>query len=158
MPMSAAALATELLNLVPAATEAAAIITLVDAYGAFASDVQAGSAAITAAGVALGKAAMQAALVGVSAPGAGSAVLTAAVQAFWAAVAGGLAASFAGAIAVVPPPHAGLQVLLDATFISNTAAAADLADATQAVATDLYNQVIIGGTVTQPGPVVSPIL
>lgn len=158
MAMSASALASQLLNLVPAATEAAAIAVLADAYGAFASDAVAGAAAITAAGIALGKAAMQAALVGVSSPGAGSAVLTAAVQAFWVAMAGGLATSFPAATAVVPPPHAGLQALLDATFAANTAAMANLADAAQAVATDLYNQAIIGGTVTFPGPVVSPIL
>jgi len=158
MAMSASALAAQLLNLVPAATEVAAIATLVDAYGTFSSDAAAGAAAITAAGVALGKAAMQAVLVGVSAPGAGSAVLTAAVQAFWAAVAGGLATSFPSAVAVTPPPHAGLQALLDATFAANTAARANLVDAAQAVATDLYNQAIIGGTVTFPGPVVSPIL
>lgn len=158
MAMSASALASQLLNLVPAATEVAAIAVLADAYGTFASDAVAGAATITASGIALGKAAMQAALVGVSSPGAGSAVLTAAVQAFWAAVAGGLATSFPAATAVVPPPHAGLQALLDATFAANTAAMANLADATQAVATDLYNQAIIGGTVTFPGPVVSPIL
>lgn len=158
MVMSSSTLASQLLNLVPMATEVTAITVLVDAYGVFASDAAAGAATITAAGVELGKAAMQAALVGVSSPGAGSAVLTAAVQAFWVAVAGGLATSFPAATAIIPPPHTGLQVLLDATFAANVTAKANLSDATQAVATDLYSQAIIGGTVTFPGPAVSPIL
>lgn len=156
--MSAVTLASQLLALAPASAEAVAIATLAGAYGRFAADATAGAAPITAAGVALGKAAMQGALVGVSSPGSGSAVLTAAVQAFWTAVAGGLATSFATATAVAPPPHAGLRALLDATFASNTATRADLADATQAIATALFNQAIIGGTASFPGPVVSPIL
>ena len=157
MAMSQGALAAQLVNLAPAATEAAAIATLADAYAVFAGDAVAGAVPITPAGVGLGKAAMQLALVGISTPGAGSAVLTGAVQAFWAAVAGGLATSFAGATAIVPPPHAGLQVLLDATFAANTASQASQAAATDAVATVLYNQAIVGGTATFPGPVVSPI-
>lgn len=158
MAMSAGTLASQLLGLTPAATEASAVATLVAAYGEFASDAEAGAAAITAAGVGLGKAAMQAALVGVDAPGAGSTVLTAAVQAFWAAVAGGPATSFAFAIAVTPPPHAGLQAALDATFAMNVATRASLADAAQAVATVLHNQAIIGGLASFPGPASSPIL
>lgn len=157
MAMSQGKLASQLLHLTPAATEAQAIATLVGAYSTFAADAEAAGVPVTAAGVALGSAAMQAALVGVSAPGAGASVLTSAVQAFWAAVAGGVAASFSGATAVVPPPHAGLQALLEATFASNLASRASLADATAAVAGDLYNQAIIGGTVTFPGPVVSPV-
>jgi hypothetical protein len=158
MAMSASALATQLLNLTPVATEATAIARLADAYAAFASSAIAGVAPITPAGVALGKAAMSSALVGVSAPGAGAAVLASAVQAFWVAVAGGLATSFATATAIAAPPNAGLQVALAATFASNTASRADLATATQAVATVLHNQAIIGGGVTFPGPVISPIL
>jgi hypothetical protein len=157
MAMSQVVLAAQLLALEPAAAEADAVSALADAYATFAADAQAGTAAITAAGVALGKAAMLAALVGMSAPGAGSAVLTAAVQAFWGAVAGGLATSFPAATAIVPPPHSGLQALLDATFTSNTATAASGPDATAAVAADLYGQAITGGGVTFPGPVVSPI-
>lgn len=157
MAMSTAALAAQLLSLVPATTEAAAVATLTDAYGAFASDATASAVAVTPTGVTLGKNAMRAALVGVNSSGAGSAVLTAAIQAFWVAVAAGLATSFPGAAAIVPPPHVGLQALLDATFATNTAGRANLADATQAVATDLHNQAIIGGSVTFPGPVLSPI-
>lgn len=158
MAMTAATLTSQLLNLVPVGSEAAAIATLVGAYGAFASAATAGAATITAAGVDLGKAAMQITLVGVSAPNAGSAVLTAAIQAFWVAVAGGLATSFPSASAVTPPPHVGLRPLLDAAFAANVSGKAGLAAAVNAVATQVYNQAIIGGTVTLPGPVVAPIL
>lgn len=158
MVMSAGTLATELLDLVPVGSEAAAIATLVGAYGTFASAAAAGASSITAAGINLGQSAMSMALVGVSAPNAGSAVLAASIQAFWVAVAGGLATSFPSASAVTPPPHAGLQAQLDATFAANVVGNADLADAVNAVATTIYNQAIIGGTVTLPGPVVTPIL
>ncbi len=158
MAMSSSVLATQLINLTPSATEAGAVATLANAYSVFASDATAGAAAITPAGIALGKATMQVALAGVSSPGAGAAVLTAAIQAFWGAVAGGLAASFAGAAAIVPPPQAGLQALLVSTFASNTSGSTSLADAAQAIATIVFNQAIIGGTVTFPGPVVSPIV
>lgn len=151
--MSPGVLAAQLANLVPVASEAAAIVTMTNAYGTFAADAVAGPSPITAAGVALGKAAMQGVLVGMSAPGAGAAVLAVAVQAFWVAVASGLGASFAGAIAIVPPPNAGLQALLLSTFASNTAARADLPTAALAVATAMYNQAIIGGTATIPVPV-----
>jgi hypothetical protein len=155
--MSSATLAGQLAGLVPSSTEATAVARLADAYGTYAADAVAGAAPITAAGVVLGKAAMTAALAGMNAPGAGSAVLTKAVQAFWAAVAAGLASSFAGAVAVAPPPHAGLEVALDAAFAANVASGADLVDAAQVIATALHNQAIIGGTVTFPGPVTSPI-
>jgi hypothetical protein len=158
MAMSASELADQLLGLAPVPTEAQAVVTLADAYGEFAAGASAGAATITPAGVALGKAAMQVALAGISSPGAGAAVLTAAIQAFWVAVASGLATSFAAATAIVPPPHAGLQVALEATFAANTASGASLADATQAVATVIHNQAIIGGAVTFPGPSVSPIV
>jgi len=155
--MSQSVLATQLLNLVPSASELSAAVALANAYGVFATDAVAGAVPITIAGVALGKAAMLSALTGMSMPGAGAAVLTAAVQAFWTAVAGGLATSFAAAAAIVPPPHAGLQALLSSTFITNTASDATQAAATNVVATNFFNQVLVGGSVTFPGPVTSPI-
>lgn len=157
MPMTQAVLATQLQGMTPVSSEPAAIATLANAYAVFAADAVAGAAPITAAGIALGKAAMSTALVGMSSAGAGAGKLVTAVQAFWVAVAGGLATSFAGATAIVPPPNAGLLALLTATFAANTSTSADLATATNAVATNLRDQAIIGGTVTFPGPVVSPI-
>lgn len=157
MTMSSGTLATELANLIPAASEAVAAATLAVAYATFAADAVAGVVSITAAGVGLGKAAMLSALVGMSTPGAGPAVITSAVQAFWVAVAAGLATSFAAATAITPPPHAGLQVLLEVAFVANTASRASLVDAAQAIATAMASQAIIGGTATFPGPIISPI-
>lgn len=158
MVMSASVLATELLNLDPVDNEVDAITTLTDAYATFAADAVAGAQSLTAAGVALGKAAMITALTGVSVPNAGAAILVAATQAFWAAVAAGLATSFVGATAITPPPHSGLSAAFAVTFPANTSGALSKAAATSAVADDFYAQAIIGGTVTYPGPVVSPII
>jgi hypothetical protein len=156
--MSAATLANELLNLDPVDNEPQAAQVLADAYAVFAADAQAGAQPITATGVTLGKAAMLAALSGMNASGAGAAVIAAAVQAFWVAVAGGLATSFAGATAILPPANAGLQALLSSDFATNTSSSASKATATSLLANDFYAQAIVGGTVTYPGPVVSPIL
>lgn len=156
--MASATLANQLLNLDPVATELQARQTLTDAYGVYASAAVAGAVAITVAGINLGKAAMLAALVGMNASGAGAAKLVAGVQAFWTAVAGGLATSFAGATAITPPPHAGLLALLTSSFATNTSGAASKASATSLIASNFHAQAIIGGTVTFPGPVVQPIL
>jgi hypothetical protein len=156
--MSPTVLAEELANLVPAATEIEAVTTFADAYAIFAADAMAGAAPITPAGVLLGKTAMAPLLIGMSTPGQGAAKMTQGVQAFWVAVAGGLAVSFAGAIAIVPPSHAALQPALEATFATNTASSASKEDATTLMATVFYSQAILGGTVTFPPSVVTPIL
>jgi hypothetical protein len=158
MAMVKNTLATQLQNMSPAALEATAITNLVNAYGTYAAGAAAGAVPITPAGVNLGKAAMQAALVGMSASGAGVTKIPAAIVQFWVAVAGGLAASFAGAIAIVPPPNAGLAALLDATFPANMTGNKTLVQATDAIATNMHAQAIVEGTVTLPGPVVTPIL
>lgn len=158
MAMVSSTLANQLLNLNPVSTEAAAITTLANAYAAYAGAAVAGAQPLTAAGVALGKAAMTTALAGISVPGAGAAKLVAGIQAFWGAVAIGLTTSFVGAVAITPPPHAGLLALLSSTFASNVASKASKANATSAIASNCHSQAVIGGTVTYAGPVVSPIL
>ena len=157
MAMTSAVLAYELRNLDPVPTEAQAIVTLTNAYGVFASYATAVGVPITSAGVSLGKAAMASALVGMNAPNAGASKLAAAVQAFWGAVALGLAVSFTGALAITPPPNAGLLSLLTTHFATNTSGSATKEAATTTIAGDFYVQAIIGGTVTFFGPVVSPI-
>jgi hypothetical protein len=150
-------LATQLQNLAPASVEATAITNLVNAYATYA----AGAAALTpilSTGIDLGKAAMQSALVGMSATGAGLVSIPAAIVAFWAAVAAGLTASFAGATAITPPPHATLAALFAATCAANTASELSLADSTAAIAANMHENAILGGTVTTAGPTVTPIL
>lgn len=157
MALNASTLATQLQNLAPSSSEAAAITALVNAYGTYAAGAAAATP-ILAAGINLGKAAMLTALVGMSASGAGLTKIPLAIAAFWAAVAGGLAASFAGATAITPPPHATLPTSFPTTCASNTVASATLVVSTQNIATVMHADAIIGGTVTTPGPTVTPIL
>lgn len=156
MAMSEATLASELEALVPEATEAAAAARLTEAYGNYAADAEGNAVPIESTGIDLGKAAMEPALAGMSAPGAGATVIANAVIAFW--VAAAVPASFPTATIVVPPPNAGLAVALEAVFASNTAAQASLEDAAANIAAVMHAQAIIGGTVTLPGPSVGPIL
>lgn len=158
MAMSASTLATELRHLTPVATEAAAIVNLANAYGVFAAEAQANGVTISSPAVAAGKLAMQAALVGMNAPGAGALKMQNAVIAFWGAVALLLAGAFTGATVITPPPNAGLVAALAVVFASNTSSALNINDATQSVANVFYAQAIIGGTVTFPPSLVAPLL
>lgn len=153
MALVQATLSTQLQNLAPTTVEATAITNLVNAYGTYAAGAASNAVPITPAGVTLGKNAMSAQLVGMSASGQGITKIPASIVAFWAAVAGGLATSFAGAIAIVPPPNAGLAALLAATFPANTSGNLTLAQACDAIAANMHAQAIIGGTVTFTGPV-----
>lgn len=147
--MKAATLAKALLDLPPAATEAKAVQDFADAYATFAAEATAVGSPILAPGVAAGKAAMLLILPGMSAPGVGAAKLLAGIQAFWGGVAVAPPVSFTSAIAVVPPPHAGLLALLVATFLDNIARKLSKADATAAIAANMYAEAL-GGTVTMP--------
>lgn len=151
-------LATELENLVPTDVEAEAAAALTDAYGVFASGAAAGAVPITPAGVNLGKAQMLPALTGMSAPGAGITLIPLAIIAFWVGVAGGLATSFPGALAIVPPPHAALPATFAAMMPANVAAELSLADAAAAIAGIMYADAIVGGIVTLPPNTPTPIL
>lgn len=155
MAMNAETLAQQLLNLStsPSKTEAEAVQKFADAYATFAADAEANAVKLTAAGVALGKAAMVTALAGLSQPGNGATVLTNAIVAFWAAVAVGLATSFVGATVITPPPHAGLLAALQEQGDVNIATKADAVTATKAIAGVFYAQALIGGTVTFVTPV-----
>lgn len=148
--MVQATLAAQLQNMTPTDQESVAIATLVAAYGTFASTASAGPSVITPAAITAGKAAMQPALTGMSSSGQAATIIAAAIQAFW--VAAATPAGFPPAIAVVPPPNAGLAALLSATFTSNTSGDLSLAAAANTVATDMYNQAIIGGTALIPPP------
>lgn len=155
MTTTQAKLASELAALVPTGQEAEAAERLALAYAVYAADAEAATP-ILEAGVEAGQAAMEAALVGMSAPGAGAVKLEAGVKAFWAAVALGLATSFAGATAITPPPFTGLALAIQATFDANLAGGASLEDAADALAATIH-AALPGGTVTTPGPTVTPI-
>lgn len=157
MALSQSTLATELESQIPEGAEAAAISNFADLYASY-TEAAAALTPLLAAGVALGKAAMPAAMTGMSVSGAGAGKIVAGIQAFWVGVAGGLAASFVGATAITPPPHSGLLAALQPVFDSNTSGSRSLADSAAAVAVVMHAQAIIGGTVTTTGPTVTPIL
>jgi hypothetical protein len=150
-------LASELEGMTPTDSEATAIQNLVTAYGNYAQAATALSPLLPA-GLQLGKTAMQAALTGMSSPGAALASVPAAIIAFWAAVAGGLAASFAGATVIVPPPQATLISDFPSIMAANKSGSLSLAAAAAAVATSWHTNAIVGGTVTTPPSIVTPIL
>jgi len=149
MAMAKATLATQLQNMTPTDQEATAITNLVNAYGTFATAAAAGAAVPTAGNITAGKTAMQAALVGMSASGAGAGKIAAGIIAFWAAA---VVPPWSPAVSGTPPPNAGLAALLTTTFANNTAGALSLADCADAVATDMYNQAIVGGLMNIPPP------
>lgn len=159
--MSESKLASKLAAIVPEPDVVDAANNFADAYAEYVTDSPLGTGAqaltpITAAGVALGKAAMAAALTSgdISASGAAAGGLKAAFAAFWAGVAGGLAVSFAAATAITPPSFSSLN--LQPVF--DTATDDEL---TQAEAADLLAAAIHGavggGTVTTPPSTVTPI-
>lgn len=160
MAMVQATLATQLQNMTNIDVEATAITNLVNAYGTFSSAATGNGIPLTPAGVTLGKTAMQGALVGMSADGAGITKIPNACVAFWGAVCTSFAVSFPGSIAATPPPHASLASAFAALMPTNTAGDVTLAQAAQSIAAIMYTDAIAGGTVTLPGapPVVGPII
>jgi len=160
MVMSQATLATELENMVPTDDVLVAAQRLSDAYAIFAADASSNGITIEQSFVGLGKIAMRSALSGMAVPGAAASVIQAAIATFWATAATPLSfVSVPPAGAVVPPPNAGLSALLLVTFPANVAGTLNLQDSSAIVASNMYANAIIGGTVVfPPSPTPSPIL
>lgn len=140
---------TGLIFLTPTSVEADAALALANAYAVFATDAAAGAAVPTSANIAAGKAAMIGALAGMSAPSAGLTKIPAAVQAFWTAA---VAPPWPPAIGATPPPNASLAALFAATAASNVSSMNDLPTSMRAIATDMFNEAIIGGIMLIPPP------
>lgn len=158
MALSNVTLHTELLNMVPVATEAESASALTDAYAVYAAGATANGVPLTSAGIVLGQAAMLSALSGMSSPNQGANRLRSGFNAFWTAIAGAAAVSFPGSTLVTPPPFSALEGLLASTFSTNTSGELSLSTALQNVANAIHAATLTGGTATFPGPVVSPIL
>lgn len=156
MALSASTLSTQLQNLTPTSSEATAITNLVDAYGAYAASAAA-LTTISTAGINSGKAAMQSVLSGMSTSGAGLTLIPNAVIAFWTAVAANLA-SFSGATAITPPPHATIVASFATITAANKNGSASLADSCAAIAANWHTNAVTEGTVTTAGPTVTAIL
>ena len=141
----------------PFATEEEAITALVDAYGLFAADATANGVPLLTLGLEAGKAAMAFALIDMNEEGAGLVKIPLGIVAFWEAVASGLSSSFAGATAIVPPPHAGFAESFASVAATNVETEASKEDASAIITFLLYSNAIIGGAVTFTTPVF-PIL
>lgn len=158
MSMSANILALELQNLLPTSDEDTAIQRIVDAYAIFASDAEA-LTPILSTGIDLGKEAMIPALVGISIPNNGAIAWQTGVIAFWNAVALGLTLSFSGATTINPPTgNSSLETTLQPVFDNNTITRASIENATEDMANVIQTAAIVGGFVTTPGPITTPII
>jgi len=144
-------------NMRSVGTEAEGIANFAAAYGTYATAAVAGTVPITTVAISAGKAAMQTAMVGISAPGGGVASIVAGAVAFCGAVASGASASFSGATLITPPPFAGLAAALGTALAANVAQGSTIDVAMGRIATALHGQTAIGGTATFPGPVALPI-
>lgn len=153
-------LAVELAAMLATEDEADAIQFFTDAYEVYLLDAEAGPVTITPAGIALGKTAAAAAMVGMSAANAGLSIIPNAIITWWTTMAASPAVTFPGAIAMVPPPHAGILAGFAPIMVSNTASELETGPATANVATLFHSQAIVGGTITLPGapPTIHPIV
>ena len=146
-------LRNELIKLEPVDSEADAIRALADAYAAYARGAAANVVPLAPTAAVTAKAAMAAGLVGLSGAGDCAAKIHAGVTAFWSAVTAGLASSFAGATAIVPPPLIQLQSGLEAAFSDIRNAGDSLEIAAGKLAGVLHTATSVGGTVSFPGGV-----
>lgn len=162
MALVSSTLASGLLAMTPTVAEATAISNFANAWTSY---FQGASVMGTPAGsLAAAKSALQSALVGMSATGAGPAKIQAGITAFW-----GVIVSSGPTIWVIPPNTitlvtapptlGGISAALSAIFASNAAdPTKTLAQATNAIATALHTNGGLGGIATvQPPPVAPPV-
>jgi len=160
MAMKEATLSSGLKSLGQYETEDEAVAALVAVYATYVAEAQA-LTPILPLGVEAGKNAMVLALEGIKESvdiSTGAIKLVAAVNAFWGAVSLGLTASFAGAVAVVPPLHASMVGDLIPLLTDNLANNRSLSDAVDAIAGIWHNQTVSGGKVITPPNISTPIV
>lgn len=139
--------------LTPTLVEADARSALAAAYAAYVATAESvGLGTILAGGVSVGQAAMEAALAGMSADGAGAGVIAAAIQAFWAPLVATPTLAFPTATALNPPGDDVDEDALQDVFDSNTAGELSLVDAANALGSMLHTGHQANGTVSYPGP------
>jgi len=149
MTMSENTLALLLEGLTPTDDEAEAREALADAYASYAGDASAGEVDMPEVSEETGRAAMAAALVGMSAPNAGLSVIPSAVVAFWAAA---VAPPWPPSVAATPPPNATLAATFASTCAALTDASATLEEAAEAIAATMHAEAIEGGEMLIPPP------
>lgn len=168
MALSDSTLTSGLEALVPVDAEADAIQAIVDAWSAYFAESTVNGVTATPGSFDAGLSAMQSAMVGISADGAGSASLVAGVTAFWSAIASLATSIWITAPVVLVPPIvppvglAALQAALEAAFAANTSGSASLADSAATVALALHTNdglgALVPGSVPPTPPAPLPIL
>lgn len=138
--------------------EASAIDAWATAWSNYFSDAETNGIPIQAAALPTAKAAMVAAMVGLSSSGAGAAKIQAGIQAWWSAIVSSPAAFWPGCTGITPPPGvSSIAAALGSVFASNTSGALSEEDAYNAVAGVLHPN-NLGGLAAFPGPLSFPIL
>lgn len=160
MPLSQPTLAAELRNLKPAKLEPTAISNLSTAFTNYFAGATVGGVPAVVLTLAPAKAAMQAALVGMSVPGAAPGKIQAGITAFWGVIAATAAAVWPGTapptVSATPPPGlAGIAAAIVAAGAANVAVK-DIGAAAQALAAAIHPTQLGGIAITPPGTL--PIL
>jgi hypothetical protein len=154
MAMTSTKLGNELAALTPTNSEATAVSRLATAWNNYFLDSTVLGAAAVPAALVAAKAAMQAALVGLSTGGA--AAIQAGIIAYW-----GVVVTVAPTIwisvppvtaATVPPTLSGIAAALTPVFASNTSGSKSLVDSMNAIAAVLHPNGGLGGIATLSGP------
>lgn len=168
MTLSVSTLADGLEALEPTESESAAISAIVAAWDSYFAGATVNGVAATPGSYAAGLSAMQSALAGMSADGAGAAKLAAAVTAFWSGIAALATTIWVTAPVVlvppiVPPPGLGsLAAALGSAFAASASGSSSLADSAAAVAAALHASgglgAIVPGSVPPAAPAPLPVL
>lgn len=152
MAMSADTLAMELKAMPLFDNELDAVSAWADAFDAYFQSAEAGAGGpVVPAGLAPCKAAMEAALTGMSGSGQGAAKIQAGIQAYWGAIIA--ATAWATCTSVTPPSGlSGLAAALQATFSGNAVPAVTKDQAYDSIATTIHGINAVGGVAVFPAP------
>lgn len=167
MALTSATLSSALQAMTPTSSEATARQRFADAWEDYFLGATVNGAPLVGSSISGGLSALAAALVGMSATGAGPSALAAGVNAFWTAQLGLATSMWITAPVVLVPPIvppaglAGLSAALTSTFTSNRAGGLSLAAACDALAATLHAAStggIVPGSVLPAPPAPIPIL
>lgn len=164
MALVSSVLASGLLSMTPTVSEATAIANFANAWTSYFQGASVAGTPATAGTLNGAKSALQSALVGMSATGAGPAKIQAGIIAFWNTVVASATSIWiippnTITLVTAPPTLGGLAAALTSVFASNAAdPTKTLAQATNAIASVLHSNGGLGGIATvQPPPVAPPV-
>lgn len=151
-------LAKELEAMVPTAAEPEAARNFATAWTNYFYDATATGPAVPGS-LEAAKGTMQANLSGMSTPGAGAVIITAAITAFWGVVAGSSASIWPGTLSATPPPGlAAIAGALNSVFPSVTSGNMKIGQAMQMIALAIHPNNLGGIAVLPPPAPPVPIL